>query len=219
MTDDRLRLIDGPDEAQAELVQKRLQPFTLGAQRYIDGELARRRSTPPLRFERQRWRAVSVAAAVVVVAAAAAWVLVPSPATPTAPETTPSQASHSEPPSGPTVQAVVPRTGPPAPAMDKRTLQTLDAQAQRLWRAGDLDGAARIFVRMTQHGGDQRYVELAYGDLVSLAQQRGRPEQIHALWREYLERFPGGRFSTDARAAVCGRSEAPSACSSESKTQ
>ncbi|MBL4683174.1 MAG: hypothetical protein JKY37_01180, partial [Nannocystaceae bacterium] len=108
---------------------------------------------------------------------------------------------------------VVPPPKPADVATDKeRTLQALDAEAQQKWRNGDLEGARLTFRRMTEREGEHRYVELAFADLVTLARQQGKPGRIAALWASYLGRFPRGRFASDARAAICGRPGAPSAC-------
>jgi len=222
MSDERLRLVGGEDEVEEELVRARLAPFAVAAQRYVDGALAVRgtRPVPPLRLDHGRRQVVWFAAAVVAVAAVALLVIAPRISSETAADPAPNAASHSEQPrdAGSTAVSVAPANtnGPadsePATVLDEPTLRSLDATAQRQWKMGDLGGATRTFQRMTQHGGDHRYVELAYGDLVSLARQRGHAEQIHGLWREYLQRFPRGRFSTDARASVCGLPQAPSAC-------
>ncbi len=83
-------------------------------------------------------------------------------------------------------------------------LALLDAQAQALWRAGDLDGAEELFHEIVRRGGKGRWAELAYGELFSLAQRRSG-EVRAKLWGEYLDRFPRGRYAEDARVGLCRR--------------
>lgn len=84
----------------------------------------------------------------------------------------------------------------------------LDAEAQARWAAGDLDGAEQSFRAILAIAGKSRYGDLAYGDLFTLARQRGERAAETALWTEYLERFPQGRFAQDARAGSCRRAAA-----------
>ncbi len=93
-----------------------------------------------------------------------------------------------------------PRTTPPLP-----TLEELDAAAHAAWRAGDLVEAERLFRRLAKRAGNDRLGDLAYGDLFTLARQTKAPAKEASLWREYLDRFPTGRFSDDARAGLCRR--------------
>ncbi|MCH9681686.1 MAG: hypothetical protein K0V04_09655 [Deltaproteobacteria bacterium] len=92
---------------------------------------------------------------------------------------------------------------------DRRTppmsLDELDAAAHAAWKAGDLVKAERLFRQLAKRGGSGRLGDLAYGDLFTLARQRGAPAKEAALWREYLRRFPRGRFADDARAGLCRR--------------
>ena len=99
------------------------------------------------------------------------------------------------------------RTPPP-------TLEELDAMAHAAWRAGDLTEAERLFRRLAKRAGTGRLGDLAYGDLFTLARQRKEPGTEAKLWREYLRRFPEGRFADDARAGLCRRAagEAQVAC-------
>lgn len=100
-----------------------------------------------------------------------------------------------------------PRPSPVAPettgaaddpsADDARSLADLDAEAQRLWAGGDVDGAARLFERIIRSGERSRVVELAYGDLMAIARQRGETARLAELRRAYVRRFPNGRFSAD----------------------
>jgi len=85
------------------------------------------------------------------------------------------------------------------------TLEELDAMAHVAWRAGDLPEATRLFRRLAKRAGKDRLGDLAYGDLFTLARQRGARGQEVSLWREYLRRFPQGRFADDASAGLCRR--------------
>lgn len=216
MSDDHLRIVED-DDVDAEALRLRLEPFAASAQRYLDGELGRRRTrpVPPLRLP-ATGRRIAWAVAGVALAAAAAlvlWIVGPT----LAGEDTradPDQASRvvAE-DSGDDGVAVSKETAPererpriePIDETTVESLEALDAQAQKLWHAGDLSGAAERLRRITELGGDHRYVELAYADLVTLARQRGKNDEIQTLWREYLERFPRGRFSRDARASLRGK--------------
>lgn len=91
-----------------------------------------------------------------------------------------------------------PRTPPP-------TLEELDAMAHAAWRAGDLPKAERLFRALAKRAGTGRLGDLAYGDLFTLARQRKDSGKEAKLWREYLRRFPEGRFADDARAGLCRR--------------
>lgn len=106
-------------------------------------------------------------------------------------------------------------TGPPrdrsrsavSGASTEDRLRELDAQAQRRWKAGELDEASRLFREIIRIGRRGRYVELAYGDLFALARQESAGERI-ALWEEYLREFPSGRHADDARGGLCRLSAA-----------
>lgn len=87
------------------------------------------------------------------------------------------------------------------------TLEELDAAAHAAWRAGDLPKAERLFRALAKRAGKDRLGDLAYGDLFTLARQTKSPRKEVALWREYLRRFPRGRFADDARAGLCRRAE------------
>lgn len=92
-----------------------------------------------------------------------------------------------------------------APKRAEPTLEELDAAAHAAWRAGDLPEAERLFRRLAKRAGKDRLGDLAYGDLFTLARQTSAPTKEAALWREYLARFPKGRFADDARAGLCRR--------------
>lgn len=80
----------------------------------------------------------------------------------------------------------------------------LEARALAAWRAGDLATAERLMLEIAKSNRGSR-AELAYGDLFSLARQRrGTAGQV-AMWRDYLRRFPRGRFADDARGGLCRR--------------
>ena len=122
-------------------------------------------------------------------------------------------ASLEEPEPEPELAQLDGHTEPPAPVpprkrkrseRDSDELAELDARAQALWRAGDLDGAEQLFREIVRRGGQGRWAQLAYGELFSLA-QRHPGEQREALWRDYLATFPKGRYAEDARAGLCRR--------------
>ncbi len=96
----------------------------------------------------------------------------------------------------------------PAPTVSlSDRLATLDARAQKKWAAGDLDGARRDFRKIVKLGGKRKRVELAYAELFALARQRG--EDLSGLWREYLRKFPKGRYAREASAGLCRGAAAP----------
>ncbi len=94
------------------------------------------------------------------------------------------------------------RTRAKRPAL---SLEELDAAAHAAWRAGDLPEAERLFRLLAKRAGKARLGDLAYGDLFTLARQTKSPRKEASLWREYLRRFPKGRFADDARAGLCRR--------------
>lgn len=100
-------------------------------------------------------------------------------------------------------------TGDAAPTPRKRpapSLDDLEAQALEAWRAGDLATAERLMLKIAKSGRTSR-AELAYGDLFALARQRrGTAGQV-AMWRDYLRRFPRGRFADDAQGGLCRRAQ------------
>lgn len=87
----------------------------------------------------------------------------------------------------------------------KERLRELDERAQALWRAGDLDGSQALFEQIVDKGGKSSLADLAYGDLLTLARQRGTQAREVQLWREYLKVFPHGRHADDATAGLCRR--------------
>lgn len=103
---------------------------------------------------------------------------------------------------------------PPKPRDDQPERPTLEEEAQALWQRGELAAAEQKFREVLHVAGHGRRAELAYGDLFTLARQmRGSDGQME-VWREYLARFPRGRFAEDARAGLCQRAteDARAAC-------
>jgi hypothetical protein len=93
---------------------------------------------------------------------------------------------------------------PEGPSLEQR-VAALDDEAQRRWAAGELEAAEEAFRAIIKLAGKGRHADLAYGDLFTLTHQRHDDAAELALWREYLRRFPTGRFADDARAGVCRR--------------
>ncbi|MEM7158427.1 MAG: hypothetical protein AAF799_36650 [Myxococcota bacterium] len=80
-------------------------------------------------------------------------------------------------------------------------LRILDERAQSRWKAGDVQGAQKIYRALVRVGGRHPRVELAYAELFALGRQRG--EDLAPLWRAYLRRFPNGRYTREAKAGLC----------------
>lgn len=107
------------------------------------------------------------------------------------------------------VEGIAPEDGVPEDAVPERAappskaerIAALDAEARRLWRAGKLGAAERKFRSLVKVGGRRRAVELAYVDLFALVKQRGG--DLGTLYRDYLRRFPKGRYAEDAQAGLC----------------
>lgn len=116
-----------------------------------------------------------------------------------APEPDLESESESEPESEP--------DSPPAKSAPRRTkqqrLQDLDAQARAAWKAGDLATAQRKLESLVRAGGTRNIADIAYGDLFSLARQRGQTKALRAHWRRYATTFAKGRYIDDARAGLC----------------
>jgi hypothetical protein len=98
----------------------------------------------------------------------------------------------------------------PAPSSDKAprkrhvpTLDELDAAANERWTAGDLAGAEALLRKIIARAGRSARAELAYGDLFAIARQRGGASAQALVWREYLRRFPKGRYADDAQGGLC----------------
>lgn len=96
-------------------------------------------------------------------------------------------------------------TAAPEPAAPELTLEELDAAAHAAWKAGDRRKAEGVFRKIIARAGKGRLADLAYGDLFTLARQTKAPTREVELWKEYLGKFPGGRFADDARAGLCRR--------------
>lgn len=90
----------------------------------------------------------------------------------------------------------------------QRALLRLDDQAQRRLDEGDAAGAERAYRALVRKGGSSGLAQLAYGDLFTLAHRRGDAKGQRELWREYLRKFPRGRFADDARAGLCRLADA-----------
>jgi len=106
---------------------------------------------------------------------------------------------------GPEAQPEAPKVqpepaNPPRASVDARIAQ-LDAQARAAWKRGDLAQAERRFRKITKIGGRRRATELAFAELFALVRQRGG--DARSQWREYLKRFPHGRYAADARVGLC----------------
>jgi hypothetical protein len=127
----------------------------------------------------------------------------PKPEPESEPESEPEPESESEP------EIRAPARKPPRP--DR--LHTLDAEARAAWTLGDLGLAEDKFRQLVRIGKRGRAVDLAYGDLFSIARQRSDEPGLRRYWKQYAAKFPRGRFIDDARAGLCRtapRSEARS---------
>lgn len=85
---------------------------------------------------------------------------------------------------------------------------SLEDEAQALWERGELAAAERKYREIVDLAGKGQRAELAYGDIFALAKQIRGAEGQAAAWREYLQKFPAGRFADDARAGLCRRAAA-----------
>jgi hypothetical protein len=105
------------------------------------------------------------------------------------------------------------RSKPAPPSLHDR-LRVLDDKAQELWRAGSVDAAERTFEQLIELADGDRYAELAYADLFTIAHRKGDTVRQAKLWREYLGGFPAGRYADDARAGLCRQAsgDAKAAC-------
>lgn len=99
-------------------------------------------------------------------------------------------------------------------ARDDARSRALADEAHAHWRAGRRAQAQQAFESIVAKAGRSRAAEMAYADLFTLASQGGDAEQQRRWWKEYLRRFPRGRFADDARAGLCrsGASSARGAC-------
>ncbi len=94
-------------------------------------------------------------------------------------------------------------TTPRATPTLRQQLTTLDRDAELALRSGALEEADAAYREIIRRGGRHRLVELAYAERFTLARRAGDQARRLALWREYLRRFPRGRFGEDARAGLC----------------
>lgn len=85
---------------------------------------------------------------------------------------------------------------------------SLEDEAQALWERGELAAAEQKFREIVRVAGASLRAELAYADIFALARQIRGPDGQAAAWREYLDKFPAGRFADDARAGLCQRAGA-----------
>ncbi|MGH1348576.1 MAG: tetratricopeptide repeat protein [Nannocystales bacterium] len=94
------------------------------------------------------------------------------------------------------------------------SLDALETEAMAAWKAGNLSRAESLFRTIIRRAGRGTKAELAYGDLFALEKQRGGAAKQAQIWRQYLRRFPQGRYADDARAGLCMRTsgEAASTC-------
>jgi hypothetical protein len=99
--------------------------------------------------------------------------------------------------------AIEPAPPRPSPRRRSLVLDELDEAARQRWAAGDLAGAEALLRKLVARAGRTPRAELAYGDLFALARQRGGPQAQSKVWREYLHRFPRGRYADDARGGLC----------------
>ncbi len=99
----------------------------------------------------------------------------------------------------------------------RASLDALEADAMAAWKAGDLSRAESLFRAIIRRAGRGAKAELAFGDLFALEKQRGGATKQAQIWRQYLRRFPKGRYADDARAGLCMRTsgEAASTCWSD----
>ncbi len=119
------------------------------------------------------------------------------------------------PEAAPTLEIEAEPESRPAPRAKRRpTLDELERDAMAAWKAGELARAESLLRVIIGRAGRGTKAELAYGDLFSLAKQRGGATQQTKVWRQYLEKFPNGRHADDARAGLCMRAsgEAASKC-------
>ena len=92
-----------------------------------------------------------------------------------------------------------------------RDLDALEVEAEALWRAGDRAGAEALLRKIIRLSRARRRADLAYGDLFTITRQLYGREREAEVWREYLARFPRGRYADDARAGLCRRESASEA--------
>ena len=111
--------------------------------------------------------------------------------------------SESEAESEPESESEPHRPAPPRKPSRPDRLHTLDAEARAAWSVGDLGLAEDKFRQLVRIGKRSRAVDLAYGDLFSIARQRSDEPGLRRYWKQYAAKFPRGRFIDDARAGLC----------------
>lgn len=120
-------------------------------------------------------------------------------------------------PAPPEVEEVVPEVPPVEPEPEvvpakrpkpRPSLADLEAEAKSLWASGDLAAAETMLRKVIARAGRGERAELAYGDLFAIARQRAGGSAQAKVWREYLRRFPSGRYADDARGGLCRRAGA-----------
>ncbi|HET6584903.1 MAG TPA: hypothetical protein VFG69_15710 [Nannocystaceae bacterium] len=99
-----------------------------------------------------------------------------------------------------TVPSPEPQRSPRPP---RSASSRIEAKAQAAIKTGELGEADRLYRDLIHRGGRSATVELAYADRFTIARQQGGVAKRVALWREYLRKFPRGRFADDARAGLC----------------
>ncbi len=131
---------------------------------------------------------------------------------PKARSTTPERAVEAE--AEPELREPEPEPAPlppePEPEPERRTppkmsLEGLEARAHARWKAGELAGAEADLRAIIHRSGRNRRSELAYGDLFAVAFQRGGERAQTRAWKQYLRKFPKGRFADDVEAGLCRR--------------
>lgn len=127
----------------------------------------------------------------------------PAPEPELAPEVVPEPEIVPEPELAPEPEPAPRSPRPRAPSLDE-----LEARARAAWQSGDLEEAERLYRRVIARAKGSTRAELAYGDLFSVAKRRGGSSAQAEVWRQYLRRFPEGRYADGARAGLCRRQPA-----------